>query len=812
MTLALRQLSTTDPDFESAFSRLKHWSAEADQAIEARVAEIIDDVRERGDTALLELTARFDGVHAPSMAELEIPAADWQAALQAITPAQRTALMAAADRVRAYHQRQLASSSRSWSYRDASGSLLGQKVTPLDRVGIYVPGGKAAYPSSVLMNAIPAQVAGVREIIMVVPTPARRDGPPGATQGERNLLVLAAAHVAGVHRIFTLGGAQAVAALAHGTATVPRVDKITGPGNAYVASAKRRVFGQVGIDMIAGPSEILVLADGTTPVDWVAMDLFSQAEHDELAQSILLCPDAAYIEAVRAAIERLLPAMPRCDIIRASLQGRGALILTRSMEEACEISNRIAPEHLEISSREPQRWEPLLRHAGAIFLGAYSSESLGDYCAGPNHVLPTSGTARFSSPLGVYDFVKRSSLIEVSEAGAQVLGPIAAALAHGEGLQAHARAAEMRLDGRPMGLNDATPLAERLSRVMRQDVQSMHAYAVQPSTGLIKLDTMENPHRLPPALRQALGERLAQVAINRYPAERTADLQRALAAHAHMPKGCALTLGNGSDEIISLLSLACDVPGAVFMAPVPGFVMYEMSARLQGVAFVGVPLTATFELDTEAMLAAIAQHQPALIYLAYPNNPTANLWDASAIDRIIDAAPGLVVMDEAYQPFAARDSMAWLARHPHVLVMRTMSKFGLAGVRIGYLMGRTEVVSEIDKLRPPFNVSVLNAEAALFALEHADEYARQARDIVDQRERLYQALLGLPGVQPFPSQANMVLARVPDAGRSFAALKSRGILVKNVSGLHLLLADCLRLTVGTPDETTALIDALKDCL
>ena len=435
MTLALRTLSTADADFEAAFQRVLHWSAETDAAIEQRVAQIVDDVRMRGDAAVLELTARFDGLQAASMAALEIGPDELRAALERITPAQRAALEQAAERVRSYHERQLDACCRSWSYRDADGTLLGQKVTPLDRVGIYVPGGKAAYPSSVLMNAIPAQVAGVGEIVMVVPTPG----------GERNALVLAAAHVAGATRVFTIGGAQAVAALAYGTATVPRVDKITGPGNAYVASAKRRVFGQVGIDMIAGPSEILVLADGSTPPDWVAMDLFSQAEHDELAQSILLCPDAGYIDQVRDAIERLLPTMPRQAVIRASLEGRGALIRTRSMDEACAISNRIAPEHLEVSSAEPQRWEPLLRHAGAIFLGAFTSESLGDYCAGPNHVLPTSGTARFSSPLGVYDFQKRSSLIEVSEQGAQTLGVIAAELAYGEGLQAHAQAAEFRL-------------------------------------------------------------------------------------------------------------------------------------------------------------------------------------------------------------------------------------------------------------------------------------------------------------------------------------------------------------------------------
>ncbi|WP_298835372.1 histidinol dehydrogenase [uncultured Piscinibacter sp.] len=437
MTVAIRHLDTASADFETEFARVLHWSAETDAAIEGRVADILADVEQRGDAAVLEYTQRFDGLAASSMAQLEITQAELKVALAQITPAQRSALEAAAARVRDYHQRQLEACGRSWTYRDADGTLLGQKVTPLDRVGIYVPGGKAAYPSSVLMNAIPAHVAGVGEIVMVVPTP----------KGERNSLVLAAAAVAGVSRAFTIGGAQAVGALAHGTASVPAVDKITGPGNAYVASAKRRVFGKVGIDMIAGPSEILVLADGTTPADWVAMDLFSQAEHDELAQSILLCPDAAYIAQVRAEIDRLLPGMPRRDVIRASLEGRGALIHTRSMEEACTISNRIAPEHLEVSSRDPHRWEPLLRHAGAIFLGAYTSESLGDYCAGPNHVLPTSGTARFSSPLGVYDFQKRSSLIEVSEAGAQTLGLIAAELAYGEGLQAHAQAAEFRLKG-----------------------------------------------------------------------------------------------------------------------------------------------------------------------------------------------------------------------------------------------------------------------------------------------------------------------------------------------------------------------------
>ena len=434
--LLLRRLNTSSPDFEAQYTQLFARMADESADIDARAAEILAVVRARGDAAVLEFTRRFDRLDAPDMAALEISQTELRAALSSLPSEQRQALEQAAERVRDYHQRQMQQVGRSWEYRDADGTLLGQKVTPLDRVGIYVPGGKAAYPSSVLMNAIPAHVAGVEDIVMVVPTPG----------GERNPLVLAAAAVAGVRRAFAIGGAQAVAALAYGTATVPKVDKIVGPGNAYVAAAKRRVFGVCGIDMIAGPSEILVIADGSTPPEWVAMDLFSQAEHDEMAQSILLCPDADYLEMVAAEIRRLLPGMARRDIIAASLSGRGALIQVRNLDEACELADRIAPEHLEVSAADPRPLADRLRHAGAIFLGTYTSESLGDYCAGPNHVLPTSGTARFSSPLGVYDFIKRTSLIEVSHAGAQQLGRIASVLAHGEGLQAHALAAEMRLD------------------------------------------------------------------------------------------------------------------------------------------------------------------------------------------------------------------------------------------------------------------------------------------------------------------------------------------------------------------------------
>ncbi len=429
--LTIQRLDTQSAQFQAQLDRLLAFESEQDASIESTVEEILRHVRRDGDAAVMEYTRRFDRLEVADMGELELPLARLQTALLDLPAAQRVALEAAAQRIRDYHEHQVM---QSWTYEEIDGTLLGQQVTALDRVGLYVPGGKAAYPSSVLMNAIPARVAGVAELVMVVPTP----------DGIQNELVLAAAAVAGVTRVFTIGGAQAIAALAYGTATIPQVDKIVGPGNAYVAAAKRRVFGTVGIDMVAGPSEILIVCDGKTDPDWIAMDLFSQAEHDELAQSILLCPDAAYIEQVAASIDRLLPDMPRREVIAASLRDRGILITVRDLEEAVQIANHIAPEHLELSVENADDWVPKIRHAGAIFIGRNTCEAIGDYCAGPNHVLPTARTARFSSPLGVYDFQKRTSLIRVSAAGAQTLGGIAATLAYGEGLSAHARSAEYR--------------------------------------------------------------------------------------------------------------------------------------------------------------------------------------------------------------------------------------------------------------------------------------------------------------------------------------------------------------------------------
>ncbi len=430
--MKIKRFSTQDVDFDKNIKDLLAFETAQDDSIDLVVADILRDVKKRGDAAVLEYTNRFDKTTASSMAELEISQAELQTALNSLPAEQRLALQEAANRVRSYHEKQVM---ESWSYTEADGTLLGQQVTALDRVGLYVPGGKAAYPSSVLMNAIPAKVAGVQELIMVVPTP----------NGEKNPLVLAAAAVCGVDRVFCIGGAQAVGALAYGTQTVPQVDKVTGPGNAYVAAAKRRVFGVVGIDMVAGPSEILVISDGKSNPDWTAMDLFSQAEHDELAQAILLSPDPEFLDKVAASIDRQVEEMPRKDIISTSLENRGALILVKDLDEAASICNYIAPEHLELSMDNALAFSKKIKHAGAIFMGRDTCEALGDYCAGPNHVLPTSRTARFSSPLGVYDFQKRSSLIMVSSEGAQKLGKIASILAYGEGLQAHARSAEYRL-------------------------------------------------------------------------------------------------------------------------------------------------------------------------------------------------------------------------------------------------------------------------------------------------------------------------------------------------------------------------------
>lgn len=830
----INRLDTAEADFEARFTRLLHWSPEQDQGIEQAVSAILADVQARGDEALMDYTRRFDRLEVHEAAGLRLSQAELQAALDGLPAAERQALERAAERIRRYHEHQRASS---WMYTEADGTRLGQRVLPLDRVGLYVPGGKAAYPSSVLMNAIPAQVAGVKELVMVVPTP----------DGVRNPAVLAAACLAGIQEVYTIGGAQAVAALAYGTRSIRPVDKIVGPGNAYVAEAKRRVFGTVGIDMIAGPSEILVVSDGSVPADWVAVDLFSQAEHDEMAQAILISPDAAFLDAVAEAIARLLPGQPRRAVIGKSLADRGALIHVRSMQEAAELVNRVAPEHLELAVRDVDGLLADIRHAGAIFMGRWGCEALGDYCAGPSHVLPTMRTPRFSSPLGVYDFQKRSSLIEPSATGADHLAKVAATLARAEGLEAHAQSAEYRLggDGRnataagqvasdggvaPAAAGTVSPaqIAARVERHVRPDVQRMAAYHVADATDAIKLDAMENPWRLPGALQAELAQRLAALAINRYPSGNTyTALKQAIARHDGLDGIDGLVLGNGSDELISLLCQLVAQPGATIMAPAPSFVMYEMGARLAGVGFVPVPLRPDFSLDREAMLQAIETHRPALVFLAYPNNPTGNLFDADDVRAILQATDGLVVLDEAYAPFAGGASwLSQLTAWPNLAVMRTCSKWGLAGARIGYLASAPAWAAQLDKIRPPYNISALDAETACFAFQHHADFDHQTQALCTERQTLVQRLQALRGPQGlshvYPTAANFVLVRLAGgqddasgpsrATRVAAAMRAAGVLIKDASRMHPALAECLRLTVGAPEENEAMLQALAAAL
>lgn len=861
----INRLDVNDADFEARLQPLLAWSPEQDTQIEQAVADILADVRARGDEALLEYTRRFDRVDVADAAALRLSAAELKAAFDSLGDTERRGLELAAERIRRYHEHQRGVS---WTYTEVDGTRLGQRVLPLDRVGLYVPGGKAAYPSSVLMNAIPARVAGVKELVMVVPTPG----------GVRNAAVLAAAHLAGVDEVYAIGGAQAVAALAYGTDMIRPVDKIVGPGNAYVAEAKRRVFGTVGIDMIAGPSEILVVSDGSVPADWVAMDLFSQAEHDEMAQAILISPDAAHLDEVAASIARQLPGQPRAAVIGKSLADRGALIRVDDMRQAAALVNRVAPEHLELAVADASALLADIRHAGAIFVGAWGCEALGDYCAGPSHVLPTMRTPRFSSPLGVYDFQKRSSLIEPSPEAARRLGRVTAVLARAEGLEAHAQSAEYRVNadaamasdagaasmravragdgvsaaadgvarGAVSGTADAALVAAGgasdgdtagkavspahvqavMRRVVRPDVQAMSAYVVADARGLVKLDAMENPYPLPTDLAEALGVHLANQALHRYPSAATyARLKQAIVQHDGLADSRMLALGNGSDELIAMLCMLMAQPGAVVMAPSPSFVMYEVSAKLNGMSFVPVPLRADFSLDAGAMLAAIERHRPSLVFLAYPNNPTGNLFSDADIEAVLRATDGLVVLDEAYAPFA--DGASWMSRlneFPNLAVMRTCSKWGLAGARIGYLAAAPAWIDEIEKVRPPYNVSVLDAETAIFALGNWPRFAAQTALIREDRGRLAGELLQLRSAggltDIFASAANFILVRLAGAAdaqpsratRVAAVMRDMGVLVKDASKMHPLLGNCLRLTVGSPAENRAMLAALAEAL
>ena len=545
-----------------------------------------------------------------------------------------------------------------------------------------------------------------------------------------------------------------------------------------------------------------MIADASAHADWIAMDLFSQAEHDEIAQAILLTPDAGLLERVAASMRSQIAAMPRRRIIEASLAARGALIRVRDLEEACDLANRIAPEHLELALADPERWLPRIRHAGAIFLGHYASESLGDYCAGPNHVLPTSRTARFSSPLGVYDFQKRSSVIGVSADAARRLGRTAATLARPKGSAPKERQ-----------VADGRRAVSRGPAELVRDECARSAYHVTPAEGMVKLDAMENPYRLPEELSARMAAVLAAVEVNRYPDPSGARLKRRLREAMSIPDSLGLLLGNGSDEIIQLISLALARPGAVVLAPEPSFVMYRIAAIAAGMRYAGVRLRPDFTLDEDALLEAIARERPALTWIAYPNNPTGNLFPRDAILRLVAASPGLVAVDEAYYAFSGGASLLdEVGRHPNLLLVRTVSKLGLAGLRVGLAIGSPEWTQELEKLRMPYNVNSLSAAAADLLLANPGVFARQTEAIVAERARLEIALDALPGAVRFPSAANFVLVRVPDGLAAFERLRERGILVRTFHGSHPLLANCLRLTVGTPDQNTRMLEALASAL
>ncbi len=786
-------------DFYVNLNELLNRGKQEAENVDEVVQSIIAKVRSQGDQALLDFTRKFDS-RTMDVGDLELSDLQIDSIARQIDLELKQALNVAAERIRWFHEKERLAS---WECMDEDGTQLGQSISAIDRVGVYVPGGTAAYPSSVLMTTIPARVAGVSEIIMVVPMP----------KGEVNPAVIAAAQIAGVDRIFTVGGAQAVAALAYGTESIPAVDKIVGPGNAYVATAKKQVFGKVGIDMIAGPSEVLVIADSSADPEWVAMDMFAQAEHDEMAQSIAIVTDPKLREAINVAIDKLLPGLERRNIIEASLTANGALIQVENLTEAVEVANHIAPEHLELMVSNPQEVVSKIRHAGAIFVGKNSAEVLGDYCAGPNHVLPTSGTARFSSPLGVYDFQKRSSIVNLSPDGARKLSRIAATLAHSEGLTAHERSAEYRADSAKNPAPSVHHMAKQhVQRWVPDQIRSMSEYRVSDSAGLVKLDAMENPFSLPESLTNEWREALNQVSVNRYPDADCRKLKESLIRYVGLPEACSMVLGNGSDELLQMLIMLLGGRGRTIIAPSPSFSMYQQICLYTSTRFIGVPLAKDFSLHGEEMIRAIRQYNPACIFIAYPNNPTGNLFDTNVIEEILEVANGLVVIDEAYHAFSNSSYLSEVPNRPNLVVIRTLSKTGLAGLRLGLAIANNEWGKEISKVRFPYNINSLTQLSASLILDNADLLKEQADSIIQERKKQFEALQTIDGVTVFPSAANFHLFRVSDADRVYRELLNHGVLIKNLHGTDDQLDQCLRVTVGTPEENWQFLATLQNIL
>jgi histidinol dehydrogenase len=797
-TAVLRRLRAGAPEASALLDRSTRMAGDVD----AQVAAIVEDVRRRRDAAVAEYTRRFDG-RAPGPQGYELPAARWDELAARVAAPVREALALAAERIRAFHARALEGEID----LDVTqgGVRLELRLQPIARAGLYVPGGTARYPSSVLMTAIPAKVAGVPEVVMVT---------PGASPE-----TLLAARLAGVDRVFELGGAQAVGALAFGTETVPRVDKIVGPGNAWVASAKRQVYGEVDIDSIAGPSEVLVIVDGAADPAWVAADLIAQAEHDREARAILVTTDAALADAVDAQLAAQLADLPRREIAAHALAAHGAAVIAASVGEAIAFANAYAPEHLELQVAGARELAARCTAAGAIFVGPYSSEAAGDYLAGANHVLPTGGAARYASPLGVHDFRKRTSIVEYDAATAAAHAAPIAALAACEGLDGHGRSALLRAGahatlGPPPAASSVPassapadlglgPLAARVPEALRQTP----AYHVPlPPRVVAKLDANELPYPLPPELRARLAAVLAEVPLERYPDPAARRLRAAVARQLGVG-GDQLVFGNGSDELIALLCAAFAAPPARVLYPVPSFVYYRLGAIARGVEPIEVPLGPGFALPEAELLRAAETHRPAVVFLALPNNPTGTLWRMGFALELAARHPDMVVVsDEAYAAYSGATNLPHLPAHPNLVVMRTLSKLGMAGLRVGFSISSPAVASLLERVRPPYNVSALDQAAAELLVDEAAAWCEaRAGDVVAERGRLA-AGLRAAGLEVFPSEANLLLVRCPDAPALWRRLADAGISVRAFGPGR--LADCLRITVGTPAENEALLAAL----
>lgn len=787
-------------------ARIVERSVALDAELMQTVAAIVEDVRERGDAALIEYAARFDGINL-ERDELRVDEEVLRASAAKVEPQVLEALREAIRRVRAFH---LHEREESWNVEPQPGVRLGQRLTPIERAGLYVPGGKASYPSSVVMNVVPAQVAGVRGIIVATPPRTLSENPA----------IAAALLELGVEEVYAIGGAQAIAALAYGTETVPRVDKITGPGNKYVAAAKRYVFGAVGIDSIAGPSEVVIIADDTARADFVAADMLAQAEHDEEASALLLTTSDALASAVAAEIEKQLQTLPRSPIIQASLKQYGAIIVVSSLEEACALASGLAPEHLEIIARDEEEIAARVHHAGAIFLGAHTPEAVGDYFAGPNHVLPTGRAARFSSALGVYDFVKRTSILRYSKSELENTAHSIATLARAEGLDAHARSALMRLEKKSgeSGVSSESkavslhsPDSPDFLKRIKPRVRQLRAYTLSPDRASVKINQNENPWDLPAEVKQETLRRLKERAWSRYPDFIPTSLHERLAKFAGWTAD-GIIAGNGSNELIQATLMVTVSEGKRVLISEPTFALYRQITTVLGGEVLSVPLTAGLSFDTSALRRAVEEGQPDVTIICSPNNPTGSLLDEGDLVSLLDASQGLVVVDEAYHEFSGQTVVPLLERHANLAVFRTFSKaMAMAALRVGYLLAHPSLAREIGKAVLPYNLNAFSQAAAEVTVEMYETSLRPSVErIVAERERLFNELQSIEGLAPAPSRANFMVVRSKiEPRRVFQELLRRDILARDVSG-YPMLKDYFRLSVGTPAENDLLVSALKE--